>query len=71
VPGRPEQGAALAAQGGRGELTYRDAHLEFYGVPIAYTPYFKHPDPTVDRQSGFLAPTFGNSSALGVTLEVP
>ena len=52
-------------------LTYRDAHLEFYGVPVAYTPYFKHPDPTVDRQSGFLAPTFGNSSALGVTLEVP
>jgi LPS-assembly protein len=52
-------------------LTYRDAHLEFYGVPVAYTPYFKHPDPTVDRQSGFLAPTFGSSSALGVTLEVP
>jgi LPS-assembly protein len=52
-------------------LTYRDARLEFYGVPVAYTPYFKHPDPTVDRQSGFLAPTFGSSSTLGVTLEAP
>ncbi len=52
-------------------LTYRDARLEFYGVPVAYTPYFKHPDPTVDRQSGFLAPTFGSSSTLGVTLETP
>jgi LPS-assembly protein len=52
-------------------LTYRDAYLEFYGVPVAYTPYFKHPDPTVDRQSGFLAPTFGSSSALGVTVEIP
>ncbi len=52
-------------------LTYRDARLEFYGVPVAYTPYFKHPDPTVDRQSGFLAPTFGKSSNLGFTLEVP
>ncbi len=52
-------------------LTYRNARLEFYGVPVAYTPYFKHPDPTVDRQSGFLAPTFGSSSTLGLTLEAP
>ena len=52
-------------------LTYRDARLEFYGVPIAYTPYFKHPDPTVDRATGFLAPTFGSSSDLGLTLQVP
>jgi LPS-assembly protein len=52
-------------------LTYRDAHMEFYGIPVAYTPYFKHPDPTVDRQSGFLAPTFGNTSNLGYTLQVP
>lgn len=52
-------------------LTYRDASLEFYGVPVAYTPYFKHPDPLVDRATGFLAPTFGTSSDLGLTLEVP
>jgi LPS-assembly protein len=52
-------------------LTYRNARLEFYGVPVAYPPYFKHPDPTVDRQTGFLAPTFGSSSDLGLTLEVP
>lgn len=52
-------------------LTYRDARMEFYGVPVFYTPYFKHPDPTVDRQSGFLAPTFGDSSALGYTVEIP
>lgn len=52
-------------------LTYRDARLEFYGIPVAYAPYFKHPDPTVERESGFLAPTFGSSSDLGLTLEVP
>ena len=52
-------------------LTYRDARMEFYGVPVAYTPYFKHPDPTVDRQSGFLAPSFGSSSDLGLTFQIP
>jgi LPS-assembly protein len=52
-------------------LTYRNARLEFFGVPVAYTPYFKHPDPTVERQTGFLAPTFGSSSSLGLTLDAP
>ena len=31
-------------------IKYQNAFLEFYGVPIAYTPYFEHPDPTVERQ---------------------
>lgn len=35
-------------------VQYRDATMEIMGVPIAYTPYFSHPDPTVKRQSGFL-----------------
>jgi LPS-assembly protein len=52
-------------------LTYRDAVLEFFGVPVAYTPYFSHPDPTVDRRSGFLAPHFGSDSELGLTLRTP
>lgn len=52
-------------------ITYRNARMEFFGIPVAYTPYFKHPDPTVDRQSGFLAPTFGSSDSLGLTLQVP
>jgi LPS-assembly protein len=52
-------------------VTYNDAWLEFFGVPVLYTPYFEHPDPTVDRKSGVLAPTIGSSSALGPTLQVP
>jgi LPS-assembly protein len=47
------------------DVIYRDATLEFFGVPVAYTPYFSHPDPTVDRRSGFLAPTLGVSDELG------
>jgi LPS-assembly protein len=55
----------------RREVVYRDATLEVLGVPIAYTPYLSHPDPTVKRKSGFLAPTFGNSSELGASLTTP
>jgi len=52
-------------------VTYRDATFEVFGVPIFWTPYFTHPDPTVDRKTGFLAPTFGSSGELGFTAEVP
>ncbi|WP_161315492.1 LPS-assembly protein LptD [Sneathiella litorea] len=52
-------------------ITYRNAFLEFFGVPIVYTPYFSHPDPTVDRESGFLAPTAFTSSILGYGVTTP
>ncbi len=52
-------------------LTYYDAVLEILGIPVAYTPYFQHPDPTVDRRTGFLMPSLGVGSELGVTLETP
>ncbi len=47
------------------DIIYQDAFLDFYGVPIFYTPYFSHPDPSVDRRSGFLAPQIGSTSDLG------
>ncbi len=53
------------------EVRYYDAHLEMFGVPVAYTPYFVHPDPTVKRKSGLLAPRYGSDSQLGLLLEVP
>ena len=52
-------------------IDYRDAFLEVYGIPVAYTPFFSHPDPTVKRKSGFLVPTYGSSSDLGATLQAP
>ena len=55
----------------RHDITYRDAWLEVMGVPVAYTPYFSHPDPTVKRRSGFLFPSFGSSSDLGFVLRTP
>ena len=47
------------------DIVYRDAFIDFFGVPILYTPYFSHPDPTVDRRSGFLTPSFGSTPDLG------
>ena len=46
-------------------IYYENARLEFAGVPIAYIPYFSGPDNTVKRKSGFLAPKFINTGALG------
>lgn len=46
-------------------VTYRNARLEVAGIPVLYTPYYSHPDGTVKRKSGLLAPSFGYSSQLG------
>ncbi len=52
-------------------IRYRDAWLEFAGIPVFYTPYLEHPDPTVKRKSGLLAPTLGASDLLGTTYQQP
>ena len=38
-------------------IKYNQATFKFYDVPVVYFPKFFHPDPTVKRQSGFLAPS--------------
>nr|WP_315838789.1 LPS-assembly protein LptD [Bradyrhizobium prioritasuperba] len=52
-------------------LYFEDARLEFFGVPLAYLPYFSTPDPTVKRKSGFLTPWAMQSNATGLGLEIP
>ena len=52
-------------------VIYRDAVVEFAGVPLFYTPYFAHPDPTVKRQQGFLTPYGGVSPNLGAMARTP
>jgi len=53
------------------ELEYYDVWMEMAGLPIMYTPYFWHPDPTVKRKSGFLTPNTGGSTYLGTTFTTP
>ena len=38
-------------------IEYDDVTLDVAGLPVAYLPYFSHPDPTVSRRTGLLAPT--------------
>ncbi len=52
-------------------IEYENASLEIFGVPVAYVPYFKHADPTVKRQSGFLVPRVSHSDQLGLLVETP
>ncbi|GJL84922.1 MAG: LPS-assembly protein LptD [Micavibrio sp.] len=47
------------------EVSYNNAWFELWGVPVAYTPYFTHPDGTIKQQSGFLTPSAGYKSELG------
>lgn len=46
-------------------ISYKNARFELGGVPVAYMPYFSHPDGSVKRKSGFLTPKAGFSSSLG------
>jgi LPS-assembly protein len=53
-------------------ITYHDAWMEMWGVPVFYTPYFRHPDIGVKRQSGLLNPTFSvGSGDSGVQVRQP
>lgn len=52
-------------------MTYNDAWIELMGVPVFYTPYLAHPDPSADRRSGLLAPAVGGGSNLGFSFALP
>jgi LPS-assembly protein len=53
-------------------ITYHDAWMEMWGVPVFYTPFFRHPDVGVKRQTGLLNPIFSVSSGRsGVQIRQP
>ena len=52
-------------------VQYRDATLELFGIPVFYTPYLAHPDPSAERASGILAPFGGFSESTGINARVP
>jgi len=55
----------------RKRIEYEDATLELLGVPVFYTPFFSHPDPSVKRASGLLIPSVGASTHLGFFGSLP
>jgi len=52
-------------------IVFNSAVLEFFDVPVIYTPYLTEPDPTVRYASGILTPDLGNSTSIGYFLRLP
>lgn len=50
---------------------YRNAWIEMLGVPLFYTPYLAHPDPTSGRKSGLLLPLISAGANLGASYVQP
>ena len=53
------------------QVTYHGAWLDMAGIPVMWVPYLSHPDPSVKRRSGFLAPVYGVSSNVGPSVQAP
>ena len=45
-------------------IFYDNAVIKIYDIPIFYLPKLQHPDPTVERRSGFLIPSFADGKNL-------
>ena len=52
-------------------IYYNNAVIKVYDFPILFLPKLSHPDPTVDRRSGFLVPSFSDSKNLGAGFDIP
>jgi len=52
-------------------IYYDNAVIKVYDIPIFYFPKLSHPDPTVDRRSGFLPPSYTDTKNLGSGFSLP
>jgi LPS-assembly protein len=48
-----------------GEASTRNSIFKFFGVPLFYLPYLRHPAEDTGRETGFLIPVLSNSSIKG------
>ncbi len=52
-------------------IYYDNAVIKVFDLPLFFLPRLSHPDPTVDRRSGFLIPSFSDSKNLGESFDIP
>ena len=52
-------------------IYYDNAVIKVYDIPIFYFPKLSHPDPTVNRRSGFLPPSYTDTKNLGSGFSLP
>ncbi len=55
----------------RHRLSYRDASLEMFGIPVMYLPSFSHPDGEAKQVSGLLLPGIKLQRQLGLGISLP
>ncbi|MCZ8193183.1 LPS assembly protein LptD [Brevundimonas sp.] len=56
----------------RRAIVYRNAVFRVKDVPVFWLPVFAHPDPTVERASGFLTPSINyDRGGRGLSVETP
>ena len=53
------------------QLYFDEAQFRIKNVPVFYLPRLRLPDPTLDRATGFLAPSVRSTSQLGIGLKLP
>jgi LPS-assembly protein len=53
------------------QIYFDHAQFRIAGLPVAYIPRLRMPDPTLDRATGFLAPVFRSTSKLGAGVKLP
>ncbi len=54
----------------RGDMTYNNAVMDVYGVPVMYLPWFRHGIGDAQPSNGLLPPRFGRSQQLGENVTV-
>lgn len=52
-------------------IIHENVRMHVFGLPVFYLPVLAHPDWTVKRRTGFLAPTWTYSTSQGSTVSVP
>ena len=52
-------------------IYYDHARIHLFNLPVFYLPYFSHPDPSVNKRSGFLMPTVETDQNLGDSFSIP
>lgn len=52
-------------------LYHENVVLKIKEIPVFYSPYLSHPDPSVKRKSGFLVPVIKNISEIGGIFKAP
>ena len=52
-------------------IYYDHAKIYLFNIPVIYLPYFSHPDPSVNKRTGFLMPTIQTDKNLGDKFSIP